>query len=1032
MKTLMKRTLLILFSALFSLCCFFLAGETLQGGSVKANADAETQLTDADDALSFESISEVWNNDTNGYFIVKFNVNEWAQAAIPTNYSGITYNGKDISDLVVAGGLKFYLEHSLWFTYKPNNEKLSANYNGYSHPTIAIEEGATVVYNGKTYTFHAVTFYLNLETAKWQTEVPAEYGIAEPTSFVGIDESTTKDAIVLQYEDELVWSDSVGNLADHILLDGATNLKADESVTVNPTDKTITVNLKGEYNKFSITVGGKTAGVIVPAVTLYATETGWSFDPQLVNTLTGVGVFGNNNLLQINGACHTVLGFSEFFIIGGDNSVNDVTNMAASTDYDLATKATFDGKTFHELYQENPLFYIGYMSGGKYLTFQIPQAYLNAMPENGETYHTIEIEAGAEYMDMILPKVSLINFDNVWLNNENFNPEPLAYSGIAYGWNCMRNGMYIDTILQFGVYDKDFLGADNGTVSHASPENLAGFANEPIANKLTINGVPVKDISGVTVSYAHGYNYLYISVPMYELSSNEEYRCVELHLADRTVFKNSVLSEVSLYLINGQWTEEKPTTIPTDADGTYFTAKDIFNGKSGGYYKDGVYALSKENYTEKVNSAKTADSMSAIYNFLYKSNSIDFDYSLLTGVGNGFGGVRLMIYRNEGESLQGFNLFINGAFAGAKQMGFELDQWYAVRLSTAIADGKIIVSVAFEGVEIIHAEVAYDGAMGNDIQLKKSYGAVDFADFKAGDIKQPTINWQGKAVYNYVEGDAKPDDAKFMGVISVTDNYDKANFSAGDITVVWEDGAVQDGKLQAGDWTITFLVSDRAGNTASYSVMASVAVSDKITVIFNTDGVTSSAVYTKGALINQPADPEKSSDAEKNYFFDGWYLGDKKWDFANDCTFENIELVAVFAIEYKEYTVSITSEGLDKGYTYTLKMRLGSTLDSSILAREGYTFILTEDGKKINNIKVDGDMQIQAVYTKNTEEDSGTDSAPGDSDSSNDSSDTSSNTSEKSGCKGSIDTTLITLGLAFVASAFVFVKSSTKVGKEDE
>jgi hypothetical protein len=286
-----------------------------------------------------------------------------------------------------------------------------------------------------------------------------------------------------------------------------------------------------------------------------------------------------------------------------------------------------------------------------------------------------------------------------------------------------------------------------------------------------------------------------------------------------------------------------------------------------------------------------------------------------------------------------------------------------------------------------------------------------------------------------MEGDVKPDDSKFMGVISVTDNYDKANFSADDITVVWEDGAVKDGKLQAGDWTITFLVSDTAGNTASYTITASVAVSDKITVKFNVDGVTTSTIYNKGALIEQPATPTKASDVGQDYIFDGWYLGDKKWNFANDCTFENIELVAVFVSEYKEYTVTIASEGLENGYTYTLNMRWGSTLDLGILARDGYSFMLTEGGKRINKITVDGDMQIQAVYTKNAEGGNGEDSGSSDdssSDTTDSSSDNSSTSSEKSGCKGNIDATLMTLGLAFVASAFVCVKSSTKVGKEDE
>ena len=123
---------------------------------------------------SFVSINAGFNNDTNGFFIVQFDTDGWAQAAIPTSYSGITYNGKDISDLVnETGGIKFFQEHSVWFTYPVDSEKFVAGYNRYSHPTIKFAEGATVVYEGNTYTFQEIEFYL--VDGKWTTEKPADW-----------------------------------------------------------------------------------------------------------------------------------------------------------------------------------------------------------------------------------------------------------------------------------------------------------------------------------------------------------------------------------------------------------------------------------------------------------------------------------------------------------------------------------------------------------------------------------------------------------------------------------------------------------------------------------------------------------------------------------------------------------------------------------------------------------------------------------------------------------------------------------------
>ena len=139
----------------------------------------------------FVSINSVFNNDSNGFLVVQFDTTGWAQGAIPTSYSGITYNGNDISDLVASsGGVKFFQEHSLWFTYSSTaGAKLVAGYNGYSHPTIKIAEGATVVYEEKTYTFHELVLYLVED--KWTTEQPDGYAVSGPE----IPELGTPDAV---------------------------------------------------------------------------------------------------------------------------------------------------------------------------------------------------------------------------------------------------------------------------------------------------------------------------------------------------------------------------------------------------------------------------------------------------------------------------------------------------------------------------------------------------------------------------------------------------------------------------------------------------------------------------------------------------------------------------------------------------------------------------------------------------------------------------------------------------------------------
>lgn len=1190
---------------------------------------------------TFVNIDINYNNDSNGFFIAKFNVDGWKQSAVPTSYTGIKYNGNDITDLTT--NIKFYLTNSVWFTYTPQdkNQKLVAGYNGYSHPTIEFTDGATMVYEGYTYIFKPVKFYLNLDTNKWQTEVPDGYEIVEPTTFVGIDKSSTKNSVILLFEDDSTWAEEGNNLSERIILDGNTTLLADGgSVTVDNNNKKITVSLVGDYSKIQISSGGKASGVLIPevvayfgelgwsvtpqkvtelvgigvfgnnnipltsgvyhtvlqfkdffviggtnndkdvtnmaassnydvstkvklngrtfrelyqenqlfyvgymsggkyftfqipktyldgepengylyhtieieegavfmdlvlpevsivsvdlvwtdaeefkpktnlanidksttnntliinfndehtwtgddtnisshilldgSVTLsadggnvnvdkenkkiiiningsyskfqftsgckvcglkvpelstYGTSTGWALTPQIVNEITGIGVFGNNNLPLGTGVCHTVLQFKDFFVIGGDNNDKDATNMAASTDYDVATKVKLNGRTFYDLYQENNLFYIGYMSGGRFFTFQIPKTYLDGDPENGYLYHTIEVEEGTIFMDRLLPSFSILSFENVWMSSSGFNPDPLPYSGIAYGWNCVKNNTNIDTILQFGEYGVDYLGGENGVVTHADASNLAILANEQIATKLTINGVAIKEIDGAIVSYAHGYNYLYISIPEYELSPNEEYKCVVLHIENNTVFKSSVLSEVTLYLLDGLWQTEKPATVETDEEGTYFTAKDIFNGE------ESVYVLTEEDKGEIVSLEKSIEN-SSIYNFLYKSDSIDFDCSLFTYVGNGFGGVRVVFYHNEGESTQGFNVYIDGQLEGSNQIAFVLDEWYAMRIAVEIEDGKILVSVAIDGIVIITTETSYEGEVGDEIKIKKSYGELTFADFRTGDIKKPKITWQGKEVYRFIVGDDKPSDLIFRRVLSATDNYDKGSLTADDFTIEWQEGAIKEGRLEVGEWLVTFSISDSAGNISHYTTKVLVTNPTEIVVTYIAEGKVEYVTTIKGKLITKPLDPSKEGDENVDYIFDGWYLGEKKWDFANDYTFEDISLTAVFKTENKEYIVALTSEGLENNYTYNFKLRLGSTLDESILKREGYTYKVIKDGTEIDKITVDGNLQIKVVYTKDEEEPIVTPEKPG-----------------CGGCGGNVNGTFIGLVLLVIVLGHLF------------
>ena len=74
-------------------------------------------------------------------------------------------------------------------------------------------------------------------------------------------------------------------------------------------------------------------------------------------------------------------------------------------------------------------------------------------------------------------------------------------------------------------------------------------------------------------------------------------------------------------------------------------------------------------------------------------------------------------------------------------------------------------------------------------------------------------------------------------------------------------------------------------------------------VIFDSAGGTAVASQRilSGEKIVQPNAPNKENDSRYEYSFDGWYLGDYKWNFETDTVSEDITLTAKWKIE-SEFT----------------------------------------------------------------------------------------------------------------------------------
>ena len=79
---------------------------------------------------------------------------------------------------------------------------------------------------------------------------------------------------------------------------------------------------------------------------------------------------------------------------------------------------------------------------------------------------------------------------------------------------------------------------------------------------------------------------------------------------------------------------------------------------------------------------------------------------------------------------------------------------------------------------------------------------------------------------------------------------------------------------------------------------------ERCTVTFDSDGGSAVAAQqvVKGGFVQEPKAPTKASGSANTVIvFDGWYYGDKKWNFATDKVTSDITLKAKWkVIEYSE------------------------------------------------------------------------------------------------------------------------------------
>ena len=830
--------------------------------------------------------------------------------------SGITFNGVPMS----CGGVPsddaimvLTLNSGLWIHYTA--EQSEAYYKGYSHPTIHFEDGATVTdANGNTMKYAELTLYL--VDGAWTTTQPDGYEVKDITNY-------SPDFISIGDLNH-VYSEGLNAYGVTLVYDTTGFEKEGESVAPS----SVSFSLNGEDIGVALR-GGSQVLLWLEAAKCVSGFNGYSHPTLVVadgakvtNTAGKEFTLGGVTLYLVDGAWTTTQPdgyhfekpkavFVDFVV---DNVGSERNHFYNENYYEVSLDFNQSGLAFNQhasavsgiTYNGMPMTCGGAPSGdaimvitlnsGLWIHYTAEQA---ATGYKGYSHPTIHFEDGATVTDvngdtMKYTELTLYLVDGAWttVQPEGYEiqePEPLPelpYNGIATNWNSSIFSGVSNTILCFGeqIRDEndalvkcDFLGPDNGTENHADHTNWANPAlNAPIATALTIDGKTISELymvdNNVQVSYAHGYNYFFIAIPEYMLVK-DGYGCVTLHIEDKTTFLGCILPEVTLYFYEGEWTSIKPDIVESE-EAEYTTVSELFGEET----KNLSGAASVE--------SATSASGSVIYNFLLKNDSIENTIIFSTHYTTEFDGIKVVFMGDSATGSENILLFVNGReIASASYMWTE-NEWFTVRIAVDVEE-KLAVSVAIDGVYFIKAnDIAKDG-LGTKIGVQNEKGNNAIADYRVGDIKKPILYWQGEAEYRYEVNTAQPADSEFQALIDVTDNKDGV-MDASIVQVLWQDGAVTDGKLNEGTWIVTLSISDLAGNIAQQKIMIVVEDPNKVTVTF--DGVATDKSYYIGDLLAEPESPVR-----EGYIFEGWY-------FANDVLTGDLALTAKFVAEDKPIT----------------------------------------------------------------------------------------------------------------------------------
>lgn len=601
---------------------------------------------------------------------------------------------------------------------------------------------------------------------------------------------------------------------------------------------------------------------------------------------------------------------------------------------DLAAKAVLNGQQLPYNFVSGSFYY------GPNKSFNGFLMYGEYVPQTGDVIRFVKdswFKVGGEDTNRyVLSEDAEIIYcgGNYWVNLA--GKQRAEFTGVNFLYNNSRDNDTFNTILDFDI--------NLGDVSNA---------NNSIARKgIYLNGTPLSQINGAMVNYAHGFNHLYITIPKQYVRPKEGYPAPMLEVMENIGFENAILPKITLTLIGGSWVQGDYQAIE-ESEVNPVTISDLIGNSQ--------YNISADNYliSNKMNSG------SADFRFIYCSKELIKNYApngsftVYLKTTNYWDGFRFW-FRFDAEKnayvVEAYDATMGGSGENHIMLGFayiglsnDVFTGFIIRITENL--GKYDVVIGQDGLKLIEINdiVPAGDNIGRGMQIYSSFRGCLVKDYKNGDINPPSLVIHSREVYFLDEGDDVPD---FN--FSISDDIDDEE----DLTIelIWDEGAITDNKMNAGEWYCLITVTDLNGNVTEKVVYLMVKGQEKFRITF--DGKNAQE-YSYGEKIQRIDNPVKEGTHRYYYEFIGWYYGDTLWDFDNDVVMADINLLPKFY--QREVLYEITFSG---DINAKVLATYGSQIDLRVFRKDGYDTIVKVEGEKVSQIIVKGDVSAEVSYIK--------------------------------------------------------------------